>query len=170
MNSKKITPLEVQFRIGAKEFAVSVVLVERNKILKRTLLSNLLSYEGPSLGIDNALKEYGKQTHMIIEMDQKIKTERDKQAKCKNYPFGKFLNFNDCDQTFVDEHFKTNFNMTPFWAVDDLHTVTQLKNDFDEDYINRYFKTMFFFRGTFETPCYIPCLTTKVSESFVGCA
>ena len=163
LNLKKLTPLEVQFHIGAKEFAVSVTIVEINKILKRTFLSNLLSYGGPSLSIDNAAKECGRQTHIIIQMDQKIKSERDNLAKCMNYPNERFLNYNDCDQSFVDEYLKTNFNLTPFWIVDDLHAVTQL----DKDYRNRYYDTRFFFRGTLEAPCYIPCLTTKVSVGIV---
>ena len=163
LNLKKITPLEVIFYIGGKQFAVSVTIVEINKILKRTFLSNLLSYGGPTLAIDNAAKEYGRQTHIIIKMDQKIKSERDKLAKCMNYPNEKFLNYNDCDQSFVVEYFDTNFNLTPFWTSDDLNAVTQLKNDFDKDCIDRYYQTRFFFRGTLETPCFIPCLTTKVS-------
>ena len=167
LNLKKLTPLEVIFYIGGKQFAVSVTIVELNKILKRTFLSNLLSYGGPSLAIDNAALEYGRQTHIIIKMDQKIKSERDKLAKCMNYPNEKFLNYNDCDQSFVDEYFKTNFNLTPFWTSDDLNAVTQLKNDFDKDCIDRYYHTRFYFRGTLETPCYIPCLTTKVSVGVV---
>ena len=60
-------------------------------------------------------------------MSQHIDTERNKESKCKNYPNENYLNYNDCDQTYVQNIIKDNLNITPFWATQNIEEITKIR-------------------------------------------
>ena len=48
----------------------------------------------------------------------------DEESKCRNYPNKEYLNYKDCDQTYVQKAIQEKYNITPFWATQDLDNVT----------------------------------------------
>ena len=149
----------VQFYLGEIEnLGISLHIIERNKVLGRTLENNYLSYDGPPIKISDLIKESGKDIKHIVKLSQTIKTEKDKKSQCKNYPFQNYLDYNDCDQTYIQNIIQNELNITPFWVTQILENVTEI------GYINpnHDLDMAYFFGGISESPCYIPCKTTKV--------
>ena len=122
---EKHTPKEIQFELGEVEnLEVSLQLVEKNKVLTRSLQNNFLAYEGPPIKISDLIAESHKQIQVIVRMSQNIKTEKDPESQCINYPYEKYLNYNDCDQTYIQNLLEEEIGITPFWATQDLNNVT----------------------------------------------
>ena len=179
MNLGKIfeeyTPKVVEFYLeDVENLGISLHILEKNKILRRTLRNNYFSYDGPSVEVSDLIEESGKQIEIIVKLSQNIKAEKDEESKCKNYPSETFLNFNECDQKFVKNLLQDKLNITPFWATELLDNVTTIRlvqcicickslnqlcfskltdPDFDLGY---------YFMGVVESPCYVPCTSTKV--------
>ena len=101
---------------------VSLHLEERNRVLKRTLKSNLLAYMGPKLKIDNPI--VGKLVSAMMSVTQIISTEKDKEAKCTNYPNETFGSYSECDEIFLYKKLK-KIGIIPFWATNNLSIVTK---------------------------------------------
>ena len=57
-------------------------------------------------------------------MSQNIKTEKDPESQCKNYPYENYLDYNDCDQTYLRNLLYNELKITPFWTTQDLNSVT----------------------------------------------
>ena len=66
---------------------------------KRSLKSNMLSYVGPGLLV-NDLKN-GAFRKMMISFQQLINSEEDSSVNCTNYPNKKFISYEDCDRDYV---------------------------------------------------------------------
>ena len=124
----KYTPKEIMFNLeGFENLGVTLNIVEKNKILTRTLKTNFLAYEGPSLEIFDLFEENHTQIEVIFKMSQVIKTEKDPESQCKNYPHENYLNYNDCDQSYIQKYLQEEIGITPFWATQNLDSVTKLR-------------------------------------------
>ena len=122
------TPIEVQIYLGYIEnLGVKLHFVDKNKVLTRTLLNNYLAYDGPSVAISDLIIESSKQIRVLLKVSQDINTERNEESKCKNYPYENYLNYNDCDQNYVQNIVKDNLNITPFWATQVFENVTKIR-------------------------------------------
>ena len=92
----------------------------------------------------------------IIRISQEINTERDSEAKCRNYPDEEYQSYMDCDTSFVHDELKQRQKIVPFWATNDLEEVTQT-------YVEPMNLDLYdLFDGTISSPCFTPCLSTKV--------
>ena len=124
----KFAPKEVQFILGDIEnLGVTLNIIETNKVSLRSLRNNYLSYAGPSLEISDLIVESGKEIEIIVKLSQILNTEKDEKSQCKNYPYKNYLNYNDCDQTYVQHIIENKVNVTPFWATQDLEKVTKIR-------------------------------------------
>ena len=122
------TQKEWQIFFGSVEnVGITLNLIEQNRVATRTLLNNYLSYTGPLIEISDLSNEKGRQIELIVQLSQDIKTERDEESKCRNYPNKEYLSYNDCDQTFVQKIMKEKFSIKPFWASQDLDNVTTMR-------------------------------------------
>ena len=142
------------------------------------MLNNFLSYTGPSIEISDLFNERGRQIEIIVQLSQFIKTERDEESKCRNYPNKEYLNYNDCDQTYIQKIIQEKFNITPFWATQDLDNVTTVRqvylflkkwflNHFQSNRTDPGYEFLdYLFEGSTESPCCIPCVNTKVYLNF----
>ena len=104
---------------------VSVHLEEKNKVLKRQLKSNMLSYVGPIMKIEDTRNS--QVMSVMVKFSQIIKSEEDPEAECTNYPNVTYNSYAQCDEEFVYNELKRKFNMTPFWASDNMEQVTKLR-------------------------------------------
>ena len=95
---------------------------EKNKVSRRGLKTNMLSYVGPSLLYDNLLVPQYKK--VIIRFNQNIYSEKEENKQCKNYPFKNFTSFGDCDKKYFNEKFVNFYKIMPFWAALKLSEVT----------------------------------------------
>ena len=102
---------------------VSLRFHESNKVLLRSLKTNILAYSGPVLTI----RERNRRIRAVVRISQEIYSPEDNSAKCQNYPNEIYENYNDCDQTFVNGIMKNYFNITPVWSTKDLDSVTKLR-------------------------------------------
>ena len=92
----------------------------------------------------------------IIRISQEINTERDSEAKCRNYPDEEYQSYMDCDTSFVHDELNERQTIIPFWATNDLEEVTQT-------YVEPMNLDLYdLFDGTISSPCFTPCLSTKV--------
>ena len=163
-----VTPLKIIFLIeNTTDIGLGVYIEERNKVLKRRLSSsNILSYSGPALETKNL--SLGRDIKAVISLSQIIDLEEDEEKRCKNYPRTDwhnknltFLDYNACDMEYAYQYLKKHYNLTPFWATNNISEVTALKVI---DRENRPV-TGEYVDGTITSPCYHPCLTTKVQFS-----
>ena len=122
------TPIEVQIYLGRIEnLGVNLHFIDKNKVLTRSLLSNYLSYDGPSIAISDLIIDGSKQIQVILKMSQDINTEGNEESKCKNYPYDNYLNYNTCDESYVQNIMKEKLNITPFWATQDMDSITKIR-------------------------------------------
>ena len=125
---QKYNPEEIQFHLGEVDnLEVTLQLVEKNKVLTRTLQNNYLAYEGPLIKISDLIAESHKQIQVIVRLSQNIKTEEDPESQCKNYPYENFINYLECDQTYLQNLLQQEIGITPFWATEDLENVTTMR-------------------------------------------
>ena len=65
---------------------------------------------------------------MIYSIKQFIDSEKDKQKMCKKYPNKDFVSFKECDEHFIKEKLRNEFDdIVPFWMSDDFENVTLSK-------------------------------------------
>ena len=102
---------------------VSLRFHESNKVLLRSLKTNILAYSGPILTI----RERNRRIRAVVRISQEIYSPEDNTAKCQNYPNGIYESYNDCDQSLVNDIMKNSFNISPFWSTKNLDSVTKLR-------------------------------------------
>jgi len=103
---------------------VSLKFQETNKVLQRSLKSNMLAYNGPTLTIKDPRE---RELRAIVSISQEINSAKDKTARCTNYPNETYITYNECDKYIVNYILKDDFNITPFWSTKGLDTVTKLR-------------------------------------------
>ena len=60
-------------------------------------------------------------------MSQDEYAEEDTKKNCRNYPYGKFNSYAECDAEFVYNMFRNDLNLMPYWVVNGLNEVTKFK-------------------------------------------
>ena len=139
------------------DLAVSLYVEERNKALRmRKLKQNMFAYLGPPLKIGRAQRKL----RIMLSLAQTIDTEDNPEKQCRMYPHGGFDNYSDCDEDFLYQQFKNTFKIMPFWVTRDIDEVTLKKVQAQED--AKELTVQDFIDGTVDSPCYRPCLSTKV--------
>ena len=132
-DTKKITPLMLTFIFNesyVKEITLSMFIEERNMASLRNIDSNKQLYIGSPLIIK---KTENFQYEMLLSLSQTIYSELDPNAKCLNYPNGKFKSYGDCDLFSIQQELKKNYeNLIPFWATKNLTSVTSLRYEDEE--------------------------------------
>ena len=93
-----------------------------NRNLKRSLKSNLLAYNGPTLTIKDPRE---REIRAIVKMSQEIHSAKDEDAGCTNYPNENYKDYNECDETNIRDRLIYYYNITPVWATEDLDSVTK---------------------------------------------
>ena len=83
-----------------------------------------MAYNGPSTQSENLSRKIIHQS--IHSVSQEIDSELDEDKNCRNYPFGNFSSFKDCDDEFVKKEIK-KFDLIPFWATGKISAVTNLR-------------------------------------------
>ena len=77
-----ISPLKIQFYLGEfEELGVSIYLEDRTKVVKRTLESNMLAYQGPIMKISSPIK--GQELRSTVTLSQILNTEKDEKGRIK---------------------------------------------------------------------------------------
>lgn len=75
-----ISPLKIQFYLGEfEELGVSIYLEDRTKVVKRTLESNMLAYQGPIMKISSPIK--GQELRSTVTLSQILNTEKDEKGR-----------------------------------------------------------------------------------------
>ena len=120
LDSKTLTPIALWFFFGL-DLELLFYLEDRRKVVGRTLVSNLLAYDGPILKINTSSR---RETQAVFSLSQQILTDKDPNSECKTYPNNLYQSYKDCDKEFVSNYTK-KLNITPFWATDDLESITE---------------------------------------------
>ena len=123
-NIKKQTPLGIYFYFKIiNNVEVSLYIEDKHmQLKKRTLKSNMLSYVGPQIKIDD-LKNPAL-IKVMISMQQFIDSEDDTSKRCINYPNERFKSYQDCDEEYVYNFIKEKYKMVPFWTTNNMSEVT----------------------------------------------
>ena len=125
----EFTPQELQLYFGnVKNFGLSLHFLEKNKVTRRTLRNNYLSYEGPAIKLSDLFLEKGTNIELMVKMSQIIKADTDPNSLCKNYPYKNFFNYDQCDQAYVNNFLQEKLKITPFWATQDLKNITVIRS------------------------------------------
>ena len=157
INNTSIKKIFISFAVDKnRNYGVSILLEENNRKSTRTLMSSKFAYNGPV--IENQEMKNPRRISYSFQLFQTIFNEKNKNYLCHNYPTEKFKDFGECDQKFVSKEVRKKFNVTPFWATEDLAEVTKLKlvrNANDDEFMD-------FATGETESSCLNPCIQTKV--------
>ena len=135
LNGSMYTPTQIFFNLkklnnATEKLYFSFYVEDKNKKLtKRPSKSNMLAYLGPD--ISQSL-ENPSSLKLMISIKQFIDPEDDEKKKCKNYPYGGFSTYHECDEDFVLQTFNKihNGDILPFWVAKDFDRVTRLRCPF----------------------------------------
>ena len=102
-----------------------LTIQDRERVLiKRGLKAESDTYEGDMpIEIEPRISTIRK---YFLTMKQTIRHEMESGINCKNYPFGDFSTYKDCDEEFVYNEMKKKHKVMPFWAAKNLDEVTKL--------------------------------------------
>ena len=123
MKTKRLVQIFLYFKKNKNKIMLTIHDNER-VLAKRGLKAESDTYEGVpiELFLENPIiMKY------FITMRQTIHLEMESGINCKNYPFGGFSSFKDCDEEFVYNEMKNKHKLMPFWAAKSLDEVTKLK-------------------------------------------
>ena len=86
-----------------------------------------MAYVGPDIS-GQSLKNPST-LKLMLSIYQSIDPEVDEHKKCKNYPYGGFATYQNCDQDFILQKFKKihHGDILPFWVATDSKRVTKLR-------------------------------------------
>ena len=131
-NRTSIRIEQIKFKILTEnKYAFFLYPLDRKRALtKRISVTNMLSYSGPVIG--NQFKGFTKNIRVALRVSQSKYTEKDESNPCAEYPNEKFKSFRDCDEKFVYHNMKTQHNLVPFWATENVSEVTDNRCQFEE--------------------------------------
>ena len=122
---KTVVPTQVLFYLKRTDnFAINIYLLDKNDASKRSLKSQLLAYDGPTVTSRNMM--VSKKERFILKFNQIKHSEADKSNGCQEYPNKRFETFGDCDKQYVYKQMKDE-GVMPFWATDNIKEVTSLR-------------------------------------------
>ena len=127
LNFLNLSPLLIYFNFNIIEnIGVSLFIEDKTKHLsKRTLKSNMLSYMGPQIQIDDLKNSFIIKT--MISLQQFINSEEDASNKCRVYPNEKYQSYQECDEEFVYNKIKEKYDVVPFWSTNNMSEVTSYR-------------------------------------------
>ena len=136
-NGSMQTPTQIFFDLKAnlKHFSFSFYVEDRNKkLVKRPLKSNMMAYVGPDISGQSLENPF--LLRMFYSIQQFIDPEADEKKKCKDYPYGGFSVYHECDEDFVLQTFYRihNFDFLPFWVTKELEKVTRKRYFFKSNF------------------------------------
>ena len=103
---------------------IMLTIQDKERVLtKRGLKSESDTYEGVPIEFD---LENPRNRKYFFTINQFIHLEMESGINCKNYPFGGFSSYTDCDEDFVYNEMKNKHKVMPFWAAKNLDEVTAL--------------------------------------------
>ena len=147
-------PLQMFVRTTKIKRETFLHIEPKNLKTVRLIKKTRLGYSGNI--IENKIPQAPREIKVIIKISQIVNTEED--GECRNYPFGKYQTFGDCDLEFLQNITKNHYNITPFWVVESFENVS-----IPSIYVHRNWSGFGdLIDGTRESPCYPPCLTNKV--------
>ena len=121
MKNKRLMQIFIYFNKYDKNTFVLTVQDKEKVLMKRGLKAESDTYEGLPIVFDlknPRIRKY------FITMKQTIHLEMESGINCKNYPFGDFSSYKDCDEDFVYNEMKNKHKVMPFWAAKNLEEVT----------------------------------------------
>ena len=126
LDLKNNTPLYLKFAFKKVPNVSMTLLIEdkRKALSKRSLRSNIMDYEGAQIQL-NLMKPMSLDYYLTISQMIDIETHSGK--ACKNYPSQDFKSYSDCDEEFVYDQMKHEYNLMPFWAAKKFDEVTKSK-------------------------------------------
>ena len=149
---------EILLQIKSIKAGLSIVLLDKQRVARRPLKTARFSYSGPIVSSVNL--EEPKYIRFLIKISQTINFEGNKNYPCKMYEENKNKSFGECDDQFVENKMKQKYNITPFWATDDLDDVTERASF-------KYTKELgALYKGDIESPCMVPCILTQVCVNY----
>lgn len=96
----------------------------RRALVKRSLSSSRLAYEGAPINLDLG---NGKFRKYFLKISQQHSLESFSNCKnYSNYQTNGFTNYRECDEDFVYKEMKYKYKFMPFWAAKTLDEVTQI--------------------------------------------
>ena len=93
-------------------------------LIKRSLTSNAFDYEGENIELQDL--STAKSRTYALTLSQTIDLEEDEGKNCRNYPNKNFTSYRECDENFVYNEVKNNYNMMPFWAARSMDEITDI--------------------------------------------
>ena len=126
INLRNNTPMYLKLVFKKVSNLTMTLLIEdkRKALLKRSLRSNIMDYDGPRIEIDlmdpMSLNYY-------LTISQTIDIETDTGKACKNYPSPDFTSYSDCDEEFVYDQMKNTYKLMPFWGAKKIDEVTKFE-------------------------------------------
>ena len=123
MKTKRLVQIFLYFKKNKNTIILTIHDNER-VLRKRGLKAESDTYDGVSIGL-NLEKPMNRK--FFLTMRQTIHLEMESGINCKNYPFGGFSSYKDCDEDFVYNEMKNKHKLMPFWAAKSLDKVTKLK-------------------------------------------
>ena len=85
----------------------------------------MMAYVGPDISGQSLENPF--RLRMFYSIQQFIDPEADEKKKCKNYPYGGFSVYHECDEDFVLHTFNRihNGDILPFWVTKESENVTR---------------------------------------------
>ena len=129
---------------------VELVLVDPNIFTWRTINIHKLSMQGDRLLVDKNYRSYN------LDLRQDVFVEKDPTKNCTVYPNSEHESYDKCDQAYVQAMFP---GILPIWNTDDISKATR-KSSIMEEKKDKY---TLLAEGLEESPCKLPCTSTKVT-------
>ena len=123
---EKYKPLKLLIFASSKKTSNALTFhIEDQKTMltKRPLKSSVLSYTGPLIFHPYLVQR--KVMKVIIKLSQIISVAEDE--GCISYPNKNHNSYRICDENFIFDYTKQNFNLTPFWATDSFEKISNTR-------------------------------------------
>jgi len=130
---------------------LSVYIEDEGVSVGRALKSNSKAYTGAKMSMADLSKTWTKK--FLLSVRQMVK-----RAGCVSYPTKQYDTYAQCDAAFLRDVCKT-MNISPFWAVSDLSSVTKETSDLGKDLRLELWDL---FDGSRKSDCGKPCMVTEV--------
>ena len=144
------------------QYSANIFIEDRLLALKRSSPFSKFSTDGPTLSNTNfESKDY------VVEIEQEIFDEKDKNINCKNYPNEKFSSYSDCDQKYMESWMEKHIpNIKPIWASRSKNETTTHATDHHiwQPWVSSlWWSYAEFVSGIHRSDCPLPCRRTKIA-------
>ena len=150
----------------SKESEVTVLIEDKNSVLKRSQMFNKFQNSGSKISLTNLTG--AKFKYYAVEFYQNVFVENDPSVNCLDYPSKGYESLDHCDSVFtlntLSKHFPENF--IPIWSVDDPKNVTDWML-LDEKFEAGMPTYRDFVGGTVVSDCPVPCTVTKIKTVLI---